>query len=263
MSSERTVFVVTTLPNSAIAKQISQEAMQARIDVARAALAADINAGYRVVALCESEMVSSFDDLLDDESQLIPDPGMSKSMGYGRRLVINTALQICRKRRQFGNIIVWREPEKNLAPFIPAIIRPILDDNAHIVVPRRKSLASYPTFSQYWEATGSYIASQVIGGEPQDYWVGPRAMTMHAAQYFVQYPGAQEGLPDRHDSIFGPIIDAVHHGLKVAGVDIDFEYPKAQRDAEENDPKTMTKRMQVMHELTKAMYDRRRWIESV
>jgi hypothetical protein len=75
----------------------------------------------------------------------------------------------------------------------------------------------------------------------------------------LKYPGDQQGLPDGHDSIFCPLIDAAFDGLAISGVEIDFTYPPEQRDAEEHDAATMIKRMKVMMLLTKAMAEREEW----
>ncbi len=278
--------VVTTLPNAAISKQISPKAFLARINVAKAALLADIAAGCRVIALCEPSMLPHFSDVCSrihtwDEAVadkafqvniinrrvlFLEDPGSENTtMGHGRRLIIKLATHMFPytlgdKFLSFlSPAIVWREPEKDIAQFIYAICEPLVTGEADIVIPRRKSLASYPQFSQYWEATGSMMASYIIGGQPQDYWVGPRAFNLATAKYFLQYPGQQTGLPDWHDCIFGPIVDAVADGRRVAGVEIDFEYPPEQRDAEEYDAATMTKRMAVMRKLLEAIAKRKEW----
>ncbi len=275
--------VVTTLPNLAISRQVSPEAFKARTNVAKAAMISDISAGHRLIALCERSMLPHFSDvcnrihnwddaMADNDFQrnkkdrrvlFLEDPGSENTtMGHGRRLIIELATHmfpLTLGDEDITPVIIWREPEKDIAKFIGAICEPIVSNIADIVIPRRKSLASYPKFSQAWESTGSMMASYIIGGEPQDYWVGPRAFHLAAAKYFLNYPGEQTDLPDWHDCIFGPIVDAVADGKRVAGVEIDFEYPEEQRLAEENDGETMKKRMQVMLKLLGAIVARKQW----
>jgi hypothetical protein len=253
----KNVAIVTTLPNSALARQVSNEVFQARINVSKEALLADLEAGYKVVALLEPAMKDNFSLPPNPNLKFVDDIDSANTpMGVGRRKVIAQAIKWSSLTALAPFVIVWREPEKNLAKFVPDLVRPIQDGDCDIVIPRRKSLKSYPSFSQDWEIVGNLIASTFIGGKPQDYWVGPRAFNIKAAQYFLDYPGEQKGLPDLHDSIFCPLIDASLEGLKVSGVEIDFEYPKEQREAEENDTETMKKRMKTMRILLQAMRDR-------
>lgn len=264
MSPITTVNVATTLPNSAIKAQIGPEAFAARVAVTMKALEADFNLGLQVHALCDEGMFELVTKTLRPTSRLfVPvQEDASKSMGHGRRQSVESALKSFLETHSSSkkHIILWREPEKDMARHVEPLVIPIEDDEADIVIPRRKNLYSYSTFSQYWEATGSTMASHIIGGIPQDYWVGPRAFTVQAAEYFLNYPGSQTGLPDRHDSIFGPLVDAAYAGLRITGVEIDFQYPQEQRDAEENDIKTANKRMEVMWQIFLAMLARKQWL---
>ena len=253
------IFVVTTLPNQAIMTQISSQAFQARVNVAKAAARADVEAGLVVFALCEEELLTLYNGL--DGVVFVKDTGtLTTSMGVGRRMVIQAAADLINANKDCGvtPVIFWREPEKTMAPFVADIVRPIQDGEADIVIPRRASLESYPTFSQEWEATGSLVNSLIVGGEPRDYWFGPRAFSAEMAKYFLAYPGEQH-LPDWHDCIAGPVLDAAMAGVRIGEVTVDFHYPKEQMEAEERDLGTIFKRMKVMRVLLQALADRREW----
>ncbi|MCX6741710.1 MAG: hypothetical protein NTX24_00850 [Candidatus Pacearchaeota archaeon] len=90
------------------------------------------------------------------------------TMGYGRRQAIEAAYNTGRE------IIVWTEPEK--VPYIPEISKtaaPILVGLADFVVPRRRSLESYPTAQQFAEPLGNLCWEQITG-KKLDVWFGPK-----------------------------------------------------------------------------------------
>jgi hypothetical protein len=95
----------------------------------------------------------------------------------------------------------------------------------------RESLASYPTFSRDWEELGTKICSDILE-QTEDYYSGPRGLSRIGAELMTSYPGKQENVPDRHDSIFGFLIDAKFskqfnedNRPKIVGVTVPFEYP--------------------------------------
>jgi hypothetical protein len=260
------VHTATTLPNNALGNLVLEKTFEVRVAESLKALEADFTHGFQVHALCDGRMFELVTKTLKPSNLFIAIPeDPKKSMLYGRQQVIASAsglrcsplvgnLDFCRR------ITFWREPEKTMAQFVSDIVEPIESGDADIVIPRRKSLDPYPTFSQSWERIISKMASRIIGGEPQDYCFGPRAFTVPAAEYFLNYPGPQTGLSDRHASIFCPLQDAKHAGLRIVGVEVDFQYPKEQRDAEENDIQTINKRIRVLEELYDTMYARQQWL---
>lgn len=259
------VHVATTMPNSFLALEVGVPAFEARLEVSLKAVASYIANGYRVFALCDEVVKDIIMDRLQPNAHelvLIPeDP--TKSMGFGRRQVIRVASNSFPiPEYESENITLWTEPEKDLSPYINDIILPLCADKkyANIVIPERMSLSSYPTFSQSWERIISKMASRIIGGEPQDYCFGPRALDQLAVKFFLNYPGLQTGLSDRHASIFCPLQDAKHAGLHIVGVKVDFQYPQNQRDAEEGDFKTVNKRIRVLEELSDTMHARQQWL---
>jgi hypothetical protein len=252
------VIVVTTFPNADVRKKIGAKAFDARVEAALTMANNCKQAHYLLLALCDKMMFRTF---CDSGAKLIL--GTALWIGLGRRQIIGEADLIHEQERGIKQtpVTLWTEEKPGLIQHIPAIVAPIQAGQANIVIPRRKSLASYPTFSQHWEAVGSQVTSMFVGGKPQDYWFGPRALSMAAVRIFLDYPGKQSGLPDEHDSIFCPLIDAAQIGLTIADVEVDFQYSTIQREAEENDAATMNKRMETMRKLFESMQKRKQWLE--
>lgn len=255
-----TVVVVTTFPNASIASQIGKKAMEARLEVAHQAALADSLAGYPLVGLCEPDMKSVF----KSTGAILVRPEVPEPMGPGRRQVIQHGVDIIGDPKQYSvrPAILWREPEKDIAEFVSELVNPIQKGEADISIMNRLSLSSYPSWGQHWERLGTATSAKIIGVPGPDYYSGPRAMSVLAAGYFLRYPGEQKGLPDWHDSIGCPVIDAAFDGLRITGVEVDFQYPTLQRDAEEDDLATIEKRMKVQFVLFNSMLARRRWLEA-
>ena len=253
---KRNIRIVTTLPNSVVRKQIGKKAFDARVEVSYNAGLADYKAGYRLVALCEKQMQPTFVSM---NASLIEPIG--NGMGSGRRLVIETAWRSLAYNTKRGAIL-WREPEKDLSTHTKDLLSPILSGKADITILNRHSLDNYPTFSKEWEVLGSKLCSDIIGVEA-DYYSGPRGLSLPAAYQFLLYPtvGLGQVQPDLHDSIFCPLLNCVQLGMKIQGVNIKFEYPTSQRDAEENDIQTIQKRMRVMRLLYESMTSHKQHLE--
>lgn len=250
MFDKERVRIVTTFPNSFLKKQVSEATFKTRLEESFEAALEDHKQNYKVIALCDSELLSYYEPT--HASLIEENPNLS--MGHGRRQVIQAAYEELYKRdnRLSNSAILWREPEKNLAKFTEQLLSPVLEGNADLTIMNREKLDSYPTFFKFWEKVGSRYCSKIFGIDA-DYFSGPRGMNLKAAPCFYSYLPKVLGLPDRHDSIFCPVLDCIKAGFKILGVQIPFEYPKNQRDAEENDPRTMEKRMQVMEQLFNAL----------
>ncbi|MBL7100450.1 MAG: hypothetical protein ISS23_00680 [Nanoarchaeota archaeon] len=168
----------------------------------------------------------------------------NKGMGTGRRQVIKEAYNTNRE------IIAWTEPEKE--DYIPEIIKtavPIIEDIADLVVPKRKSLKSYPLEQQYAEKLGNLFWKELTGYD-LDMWSGPRTWKREFSNYFLDYMGEYG---DKWDSIFIPVIDVILDGKKVLSVEVNYTHPKEQAELEEHDLIFFMKRIEQLTELTKAL----------
>ncbi len=167
-----------------------------------------------------------------------------KGIGNGRRQAFREAY------KTGGGTIVWMEPEKvSYISQILKTIKPILENRADLVIPKRKSLKSYPTAQQLAEPLGNAFWKELTGKE-LDMWFGPRVWRRDISQYFLDYKG---DYGDKWDSTFIPVMNAIHDGKKVISVDVDYVHPKKQRDIEEHDTGFYKKRIEQLNNLFVAL----------
>lgn len=155
-------------------------------------------------------------------------------------------------------VIIYNEPEKiSLIDSIPEIVKPILENKADIVVPKRNDnlfKTSYPEY-QYQsetEANNLYNSQLKIKGllssksEELDMFFGPRAFknTSQILSLFTKKVVFSKKIRKATDSLefeveefsnalFFPIVSALKKGFKVLSVEIKFTYPKLQKENEE------------------------------
>jgi glycosyltransferase involved in cell wall biosynthesis len=161
----------------------------------------------------------------------------AKGMGESRRQAFQHAYDTGKE------IIIFTEPEK--VSFIPKILKtvePIALGKADIVVPKRKSLKSYPAYQQYTEQATNIFWKELTGTD-LDITFGPRAWNRKETSYFLRYKGEYG---DSWDCIYIPVMDALADGRRIVSVDVDFTYPRAQREAEEHDLAFVKKRIDAL-----------------
>ena len=171
-------------------------------------------------------------------------PQESKGMGAGRRQAIKEAFNTERE------IIAWTEPEKvSYILELVKTVRPILNNSADLVVPKRRSLKSYPLIQQYTELSGNLFFKNLTGYE-LDMWIGPRTWRRELSDYFLDYNGEYG---DKWDSIFIPVLNAIANGERVISVNVNYTHPKKQTQIEENNLEFDKKRINQLATLTSAM----------
>jgi len=167
-----------------------------------------------------------------------------KGLGAGKRLAISEACKL-------GDIILLLEPEKSpLIDFAEDLCKPLLSGEADLVIPKRKSLSSYPLFQQKSETLLNDFWKNVTGTD-LDIDFGPRVMTKETAQYFLSYNGT---FGDRWESIFLPVIDAIRDNKKVLSVEVDYIHPKVQRENEEENIDFDLKRVDQLATLSNVIH---------
>lgn len=174
-------------------------------------------------------------------------PEEQRGMGKGRRQAIRQAYDSGRP------VIAWTEPEK--LGYIPKIWKtayPLMTGSADIVVPRRKSMKSYPAAQQLAEPLGNLFWKHLTG-QDLDVWFGPRTWKREISDYFLDYDGEKEGNDDKWDSIFIPVMDAIIDGRRVISVDVDYVHPYEQSRIEENDPVFDRKRGEQLYNLMNSL----------
>lgn len=173
------------------------------------------------------------------------------SMGAGRRQTLAIAKSFVNAR----GVVVWMEPEKiDFVKSIGRAAKMILDGHADVVMPRRKSLDSYPPEQQAAETLGNWSAQNLLGGKPLDFWFGPRLWSMRALPCMLDYaaPGSVS-YGDKWDSIMVPALNAMAAGLRVASVDVDYTHPSDQTKQETGDIKFTLKRIEQLYNIVPAL----------
>jgi glycosyltransferase involved in cell wall biosynthesis len=171
----------------------------------------------------------------------------TRGMGASRRQALTRAGEIAGP----DGIVVWMEPEKlGFVDQIYAAVHPIIRGEADLVVPARRSLASYPPEQQHAEQIGD-LAFEYLTGIKLDPWFGPRVMNQAALTHFLNYDGKYG---DKWDSIFVPVLRAVAVGLRVVSVEVDYTHPAEQTKAETGDIDMLIKRIDQLENLVPMLY---------
>ncbi len=172
--------------------------------------------------------------------------------GYGKasRLAFKHA-------RDLGEIVAFATSEKfNYVPQIPNTVLPVYVDRADIVIPRRRSLSSYPAKQQLTEREGNEFYEQLTRLPFDAVW-GTHTSNKKAVQVFLDYENANfPSKIDKWDSIIVPIIDMPKAGIRMESVEVDYECPKEQRLAEDINPDSVAKRYEQLSMTTRAMLER-------
>ncbi|HLC88865.1 MAG TPA: hypothetical protein VJG49_02400 [Candidatus Nanoarchaeia archaeon] len=167
-----------------------------------------------------------------------------RTIGYGRRLALSEALKTDRR------VIAWTEPEKvTYLPDLVKTVAPILGDYADLVIPKRRSLDSYPLFQQHLEIFGNLFWRELTGTD-LDMWFGPRTWHRDISHYFLDYDGEYG---DKWDCIYIPVLDAVIDQKRVLGVEVDYVNPAEQTAVEEHNLGYYKKRLEQLDNLTKSL----------
>jgi hypothetical protein len=175
-------------------------------------------------------------------------PQHSETMGSGRREAISHALETGKE------ILLWSEPEKYpLIPFIPEIAEPILNQRTNLVMPNRRSLASYPYMQQLSESFGNSFWKRLTGTDI-DIFFGPKAWRRNRSGYFLDYKGEYE---DKWDSVIIPVMDYLFYEGVPETVSIDYSHPAEQTENESCSLEMDKKRIHQLHKFVE--YAEKHW----
>ena len=160
----------------------------------------------------------------------------TQGMGNSRRTAFFFALNyLLNDLNEPDSIILWLEPEKvDLIRWIEAIVQPIEDGTATVVVPARseESWNTYPGFQAKSEKLGNMTWQQTTGFQ-LDVFFGPVAfLASKLRQVFLEPPPAFD-YPDTYIQQFLVLLLLMKQRLSWASVEIDFNYPQRQREIEE------------------------------
>lgn len=216
---------------------------QLRGELAVTSIRTAVDSGYEMVVVDEG----SPDELLKRMETAGAKLFVSEKAGFGPsiRQAIREAMKINRE------IIAHTQPEKN--EYVLEIAKtalPIIEGRAEMVIPKRRSMASYPSFQQQAESLGNLFWKELTGVE-LDMWFGGRTWQKSISEYFLGYDGRYG---DKWDSIYIPVMDAIFDGKRVIGRKVDFTYPARQKETEDNNPSFSRKRIEQLENLTGALY---------
>lgn len=161
-------------------------------------------------------------------------PELHPGLGPCRRQSYFHAVEVCNQGGHAAVLAV--EAEKDLAQFVPGLLKPIQAYNAHIVLPERteEGWASYPEFQVASEKAANAVYDEVMGYK-DDMFFGPMLFVPQpeVSGYFLSQPCAKLGFPDTYAHHLGMIWSRLSpNHVKVAKVFINFLYPRVQRDEE-------------------------------
>lgn len=223
----------------------NSEVEQIRAGLAKSLFEKAINYGYLVVVIdggSSEKILKGFRKkgvILESHEQ------KGKKFGPGRRKGIKIAYDLGKE------VIVWIEAEKDeLIAELEKIVEPIITGEADLVIPARKSLNSYLGYQQLLERFGNRFF-KLLTGKNLDMWFGPRAFNRGVAKYFLSYSGEYG---DLWESIFIPVLDAIHKSKKVKSTEVDYSYPRSQAEVEKN-PEFYVKRVLQLNNIIPALGD--------
>lgn len=184
-----------------------------------------INCGHQIVIVDNSDNFSVEDKLQIAGAVVYREekPGM----GNSRRQVFKRAEKMTRQ----DDIIVWMEPEKTpIVPYLRKMAETLINQKADLLIPRRKSLESYPLLQQHFEYLNN-LAFYLLTGLNFDYCSGVRVFKKYITKYFLEYDGKYG---DLWEILLIPIVRLCKDGKKIIEVEVDYIHPKKQT-AQENE----------------------------
>ena len=204
--------------------------------------------GYSLVVV-DGGSSTLFRGLLTDTGALVV-PQQEPGMGASRRQALNIALTLG------ADVIVAFEPEKHtLVPLLGPCLEPLLNGDADMVIPRRKSLDSYPEYQRWSERAGNEVLGKILGRQDLDMFFGPRIMNATVAAHMATYNG-QCGLNtygDNWEIMYVPVLQLLRQSsVRIRSVVVDYHHPPEQF-CEEDDPAMRQKRDTQRAVITEAM----------
>ncbi len=200
------------------------------------------NLGYEIVVVDNHSSEGFLQQLKNNNINYLEQLG--SSMGEGKRDAIRESIRL-------ADVVCLTEPEKvSLLDSIQIITEPIINRKADMVIPKRKSLSTYPHFQQSTEIKLNSVWKKVTAIE-LDISFGPRIFSREMANYFLNY---QSKYGDRWESIFLPVIDAVKDRKKIVSVEINYNHPQTQTQNEEGNKAFELKRLDQLQTLSHAIH---------
>ncbi|MDQ3239067.1 MAG: glycosyltransferase [bacterium] len=216
--SENTVIATCTLYNLETSSDIC------RAELALRMIKSAVDKGFEVIVVDASPGEELRHEFAKNGAKVF---AQSKSgMGNSRR----QALKECYETKK--PFIAFVDPEK--VEYIPSLhrsIEPLALGVGSMIIPRRKSMETYPTSQQLSEPFINAFWKDLTSTS-FDITFGVRSWKRELTSYFLNYKGEYG---DKWDCMYIPILDALHDNQKIVEVTIDYDHPKDQTDIEEHD----------------------------
>lgn len=223
---DRTVIAITTLYN------LSKNSDKIRAELTKKTIKKAYDLGYEIIIVDEGSPDELINKYRDSGAKVYKSE--SKGMGNGKRQVIKIAYDLKKE------VIALMEPEKiDYVSGITKTAEPILTGTADMVIPKRKSLISYPLVQQHSETLLNFFVKELTGLD-LDISFGPRTFKRGLCSYFLDYKGEYG---DKWDSLYIPVLNAIHDKKNILSVEIDYTHPKEQTKSEEHDLEFFKKRV--------------------
>lgn len=177
---------------------------------------------------------------------ITPHPERERGMSGSRRQAFKEVSSL-----DGVKVIAWAEPEKVsiVRDCLPGAVKPILEGEADIVIPKRDAaaFATYPDYQVTYEQRANGLWNSILrkhgflaqGEEDLDVWFGPR--------FFKNDPAVLEIFLDKYqfekrdnkldivanpelwpNALFLPVVTALHNGLRVVSVPVHYQHPPEQ-----------------------------------
>jgi len=146
--------------------------------------------------------------------------------------------------------VVWLEPEKStLVPLLRPAVDKIVTESYDLVMFRRKNLDSYPP-EQIYTYKMVELAFKYLTNIECDFLFGPIALSKRSVDYFLAY---KSKYGDVWDSIHIPKLYIIKDGLPWTQVEIDYQHPEVQTQAELGNMDLFIKRVEQIRVVTEAL----------
>lgn len=212
---------------------IHMEALRAKLALQTIKAARD--AGYEIIVADAQSTPSFVEEMKKLGARVIT--GNTKTLGASRREGITQAMKLGKE------VIAFMEPEKvSYVKEVQKTALPILEGKADMVIPHRKSLASYPRVQQLAEELANTVCAKLTNTY-LDQWFGPRTWSKDCSKYFLDYAGEYG---DAWEWQFIPVNEALADGKRVLSIDVDYTHPPEQTAAEEKDFAFFEKRLKQL-----------------
>lgn len=204
--------------------------------------------GIRIIVIDDNSEKEFIDAFEKTGAEVVQQKGTT--YGSGRRQAIRAGYSTCKP------VIVLMEPEKyTFVPHILETARLILSGNADIVIPKRKSLSSYPYAQRHIEKYGNAVW-KLVTGTNLDAWFGPHIIGRGSSHIYTNYDGKYG---DLWDSTVVPLIDAIRSGKRCTSLKINYSHPVEQKEDESFSLEFTLKRLNQLNNLVNAITSR--WSE--